>query len=1174
MKFRLLAALAACSALAQAAPRNDAATPLDPVVPVLELPAIDVDKALGEDLAKSKLEPGPVRYALGQAVERVTLTPTSSDGGSWQRLPDGKLGWQLEIHAKDASSIDLGFARLRLPHGAQLRVVDVNTGEVAGPFTDADNPGEGKPFYTPIQKTDRVRLELTLPEDRREYLWLTLDNVHHGYKDLVDAVAKSGSCNVDVACPAGDAWRNEIRAVAVVAYDNSADRSGNGCSGTFIRSTGATAGPLFLSANHCSINAATARVYFNFENSTCRTPGSAASGQDGNGPLNLSLFGATMLAQANAQIAIPIQSSDFALLQFNDPLPRNANVYVGGWDRRDVAPTSATDIHHPQGDEKRISHENQPLSISNYLQDAPLAGGTHLRVADWDVGTTEPGSSGSGLWNQDHRLVGVLSGGAAACGNDEPDWFGRIAHAWEGLGTPQRRLKDWLDNANTGAQTLDGVNANCQITVDLQSAAFATPPAAGETVRFDVAASGGNGNFTYEWFFDDDANAARSGSGTTMSVTYPTRGAYQVRVRVSDNSGSCIGSDSAAVDVRGFELAATRGTPQQVCGDNDAAIEPGERWRVPVTLSNEGNAGLGQNARALFTHLPFSPGLTRGPNAFGYLAGTSASAGPSCGYAFIDIASGADAVAPLALQADGNDTDDDVRATPIVLGGTGFAMYGERYTQAVMSTNGFVSFDTDETGFEYDNDCSGAIGRDGAGPQLRVQHDDMVASQAGAGLRYRYFDACPRPAASSSVAQGCHVFQWSHMQAYVGPGAASGDFEFQAVAYERSGEVVYQYRSAMPNAGASATIGITNAAGNDPLNVACNAVDAAPAQSAVCIFEPAALPGGNSGLRIEQAALEVPPLAAGASATVNVPIAIAPDAQCGAGFALSYRGTAADGASSPAATTFAGITLGNGASCQVTNACTAQVPVIASRQGLYSNPVRGGNGLANFIYNGRVFGGAWYTALPDRTPTWYILAGDYADNLARVPIQRLRNLSGSTDALATSGEAIGQAWVAALDTDNLLYAWDFGGGARGIERMRSQQLPFTSPNHTQTWYAPSQSGWGLAIESLKPSATTVLDFIGAYVYDAGGTARWLTGASDNITGGPVNLSAYRVHCPGCVYFTDWSQTGQPAGSLLRTYGGPSSGTLTTDIVLPGPLSGTWRRTTPLPITTIGAPVPQ
>ena len=1167
MRFHALAVLAMLSGpLSAAASAGDAATPLDPVVPVLELPAIDVDKALGDDLAKSKLAPGPVRYALGHEIGKVALAPASSQGGSWQTLPDGRLVWQLEIHAPDATSIDLGFSRFRLPHGAELRVMDVHGGPLAGPFTDADNPPGGE-FWTPVQMTDRVRLELTLPADKRAYLWLTLDTVHHGYKNLFTAGPKSGSCNVDVVCPAGDAWRNEIRSAGVIAYNDSGTRDGNQCSGTFVRSTAPSGSPLFLSANHCGIPAATARVYFNFQNSVCRAVDTPANGADGDGPLTQSIFGAQMLAQADpaAASANDIASSDFALLRFNTRLPAAGNVYLSGWDRRSLAPAAATVIHHPNGDEKRISFENDPLSISEYSGD-PGSGDTHLRVADWDLGTTERGSSGSGLWNPEHRLVGMLSGGAALCGNDSPDWFGRLAHAWEGLGSPNRRLKDWLDNGNTGAQTLDGTNA-CAIDVTLSSAGFTSTPAAGSTVRFDAAVTGATGNVTYTWYLEDADRIDRQSGDATLSAVYPTAGPRQIRVVASD-TGGCVGEASRALDVTGPLVAATGGAPQQMCGDGDATIEPGERWRVPVTLRNSGTGALPDGGRALFVAGTPAAAFPIGPNTFGYLGTTNAANEAACGYEFIDIASGANAVPALVT-----DDEDDGRAVDeIALGGSGFEFYGSRYTSAVMSTNGFISFGTAETGEEYANTCDGALGTGGAGPQLRVHHDDLVVGEtAGSGLRYRYFASCPRASETGSATQGCHVFQWSHMQRYAQSGAV-GDFEFQAIAYENSGQIAYQYRTAAPDAGAGATLGITSADGSDFLNAACNQANSAAAQSAVCFYKPGAAPGGDSGVRIETATVSAPGLAAGAQANVDLTFAVSPTAQCGRAFALDFRGVAAPGGvSSAAQDRVIDTVLGSAGNCQTSNTCAAQVPAIGARNGLYSNPARGGNGIANFIYGGG-YGGAWYTALADRTPTWYILAGAYADNLAAVPITRVRN-TGGTNTLATVSEEVGRAWVAQFDADNLVFAWDFGTGETGIELMRSQQLPFTTPNHTQTWYSQSQSGWGLAIESLKPTATTVLEFIGAYLYDANGTARWLTGASSNITGGTVDLTGYRVHCPGCAQLPDWGSTGRPAGTLTRAYSGPTSGTLSTDITLPAPLSGTWVRNPPVPITTIGAPVP-
>lgn len=1138
----------------------------------LELPAIDGAKALREDAARSK--PGPIRYALGHAVDTIAVDGRKSQGGDWTTLPDGRLVWRLQVHASGATSLDLGFTKFRLPHGAELRIRNPSTKETQGPFTDADNPPGGE-FWTPILKGDTALLELVLPAEKREFLELELDTVHHGYKELGDAAlgTKSGSCNVDVACPEGNGWQDQIRAAAVVAYNDSGTRAGNGCSGQFINATGPTTGPLFLSAGHCGIQAASARVYFNFQNSYCRAPGSFVSGQDGDGPLNPTLFGAVDLARSNASGATNILSSDFNLLRFNSGPPAAAALYLSGWDRRDLAPNAVVGIHHPDRDEKRISFENDPLQITGYGGIAG-SGNTHLRVGDWDVGTTEPGSSGSGIWNDAGHVVGVLSGGGAACGNDESDWYGRLAHAWEGLGAPNSRVRDWLDNANTGAQTLDGKNF-CSLNLTLNSPAFATAPAAGSVVNFTTAITGQTGAVTYEWSVGAEGATDRRSNQSSIAVTYPTAASLQVTVRAIDANG-CVGTASRALDVVAATLNATAGAAQQVCGDNDAAIEPGERWSVPVTLRNNGGAALPAGARALFVPRP-APGTTLpiGPNVFGYRGSTSAQG--SCGYSFVDIASGSNAVPALATSVvDGNQfgPNDDARTTQtIALGGGGFELYGTTYTQAVMSTNGYVSFNAAETGGDYNNDCNGGYNNGGAGPQLRPHHSDLVVSgQAGAGLRYRYFASCPRTSDSDAAQpQGCHVFQWSRMQLYVSGGAASGDFEFQAIAYERSGQVSYQYRTASPNSGASATIGISNPAGNDPLNVRCNAANAAPALSAVCVFAPDALPvAADNGLRLESAAIAVPTLNTAQQTTVNVPIALDADATCGAPLVVDYFGTAAPGSSSLDTRAILQTTVGNGAACQIRNGCPAQVTPIAARNGSYANPERGGNGLTHYIF-GNVYGGAWYTALADRTPTWYLAAGSHADNLALATLTQVRN-GAAPNGLTPVSTVLGRAWAAQIDTDSLVFAWDFDQGNSGIELMDASTLPPASPNRTQSWRNPAESGWGLAIESWQTGPSSVLDFIGVYVYDSSGVARWLTGSSNNVTGGPLDVTAYRVHCPACPRFTDWAAFPLPAGTINRTYTGPTSATLNTAITLPAPLSGIWNRTN-TPITPFAAPVP-
>jgi lysyl endopeptidase len=313
-------------------------------------------------------------------------------------------------------------------------------------------------------------------------------------------------------------------------------------------------------------------------------------------------------------------------------------------------------------------------------------------------------------------------------------------------------------------------------------------------------------------------------------------------------------------------------------------------------------------------------------------------------------------------------------------------------------------------------------------------------------------------------------------------------------------------------------------------------------------------------------------LAPAAHTTVEVPIAIATNASCGAPLALDYIGSAAPSSFSLDTRAVLGTTVGGGGSCQTSNACPVAIPAIATRPGFYFSGARSGNGLANFVY-GEVYGGVWYSALPDRSPTWYILNGDYKDHLGVMPILRFRN-SAAPGGFAPLSDAVGRAWVAQIDADSLMYAWTIDGGKSGAELLDATPLPFTNPNHSQTWYATSESGWGLSIESLLLAPNSFLEFIVGYIYDGAGTARWVLGTSDSITGGALNVSTYAPHCPACPRFNDWEAASQrAAGSMSRTYTGPVGATFNSTITLPAPLSGSWNRTN-LPLTTIGPPAQQ
>jgi len=196
--------------------------------------------------------------------------------------------------------------------------------------------------------------------------------------------------------------------------------------------------PFFMTANHCRINASSAPslvVYWNYQTSKCKGPR--------DGKLTDFQSGSVHLASGSR--------SDFTLVKLNSQPKSEWNVRYAGWDATENGHDSpVVAIHHPNVDEKSISFENDHAAISSYGGTSSPGAGTHVWVKDWDKGTTEPGSSGSPLFNADHRVVGQLHGGGAACGNDRPDYYGRLHISWP-------NLKDHLDSAKTGRLTTDTI---------------------------------------------------------------------------------------------------------------------------------------------------------------------------------------------------------------------------------------------------------------------------------------------------------------------------------------------------------------------------------------------------------------------------------------------------------------------------------------------------------------------------------------------------------------------------------------------------------------------------------------------------------------------------------------------------------------------------------------------
>ncbi len=422
-------------------------TPLSEVEQ-LQLPRLDNKELLQAEQARRAPGLAP-RFA-----ETIEVDVSPNTHGTWE-ITNGTAVWRLRVPSPGAKSINFGFDQYRMPQGGQLMLYTPDGTLVQGPFTPADNE-EHEELWTPVIPGDELVIEVSLPAARQSELRLHLKSVNHdflGFGDIASNII-SGSCNLDVVCGAADGWgivdqyRDIIQSVAVIGLGG-----GTFCTGFLVSNARQDCTPFFMTANHCGINngnAASLVVYWNFISSVCREPGSPASGGGGGG--SLADFNTGSIFRAG------YSPSDMTLVELDDPVSETANAWFAGWDAREMlAQDTIIAIHHPSTDEKRISFEFDGVYTGEWgAGETPVPGGNHLIIEDWDIGTTEGGSSGSPLFNSNKQVIGQLHGGNASCNNDAYDSYGWFFSSWEGGGTATTRLRNWLDPDNTGVLEIPG----------------------------------------------------------------------------------------------------------------------------------------------------------------------------------------------------------------------------------------------------------------------------------------------------------------------------------------------------------------------------------------------------------------------------------------------------------------------------------------------------------------------------------------------------------------------------------------------------------------------------------------------------------------------------------------------------------------------------------------------
>jgi hypothetical protein len=308
----------------------------------------------------------------------------------------------MRVTSAGALALRVALAIRGVPAGAELRV--------AGPDGVAgDAPVDGATiaeslrlqgaYWTPLTEGDTQLIELWLPRGASPPS-LSVASVSHLFTAPSRLFKSTGpgssqSCEENVACmgASNPALARAADAVAKLLYTE------NGvsylCTGTLVSDgTVSSQVPYMLTAAHCigsEAAAASLNTFWFFQAASC-------SGKDA--PHYKQLSGGAALLFADS-------ASDVSLVRLRDRAPDGA--WFAGWDASTLAPgTPTVTLHHPAGDVKKVS-VGQSIEGAESMPYSEIA---------WSMGSTEGGSSGSGLFTFDgteYVLRGALRGGSASC---------------------------------------------------------------------------------------------------------------------------------------------------------------------------------------------------------------------------------------------------------------------------------------------------------------------------------------------------------------------------------------------------------------------------------------------------------------------------------------------------------------------------------------------------------------------------------------------------------------------------------------------------------------------------------------------------------------------------------------------------------------------------------------
>ena len=449
------------------------------------------------------------------AIEYRQL-PESQLWGDWITTASGERAWQGVLQLEEAGWNTLYFDQYQLSRGDMLLITN-EEGDVRGAFTEANNVSSHSLTTAPLYGERLIVYFYPASGKRRDLPWrlstvttALLTAVGEELPPAVGGHQGPGSPWVVVKgleCAEATVRHPEVERIArselllVV-------RGRYFSSGTLINNSRQDGEALVLTAAHC-LNASyqyrdldyvrqsaeQSVFYFNYFSPT-------------GDPL---INGIEEQTLAGAELVAYNEEHDMCLLRITGvrpdvpqgqcAIPPSYKPYLAGWNAERDFPAPVIGIHHPKASVRRYNRSNDKPALESYdIASVPVRWvNSHLHIKEWDVGTTAGGSSGSGLFDRDHRLIGALSGGNSYCSTPYNDYYYALSEVFTGY-PDDKCLKPHLaptsDQTSLGGldpfATMPPVRLSHQLySLMRDSVAISTPDATveGIAVRYDIDTS-------------------------------------------------------------------------------------------------------------------------------------------------------------------------------------------------------------------------------------------------------------------------------------------------------------------------------------------------------------------------------------------------------------------------------------------------------------------------------------------------------------------------------------------------------------------------------------------------------------------------------------------------------------------------------------------------------------